>query len=153
MYMQSPTAKNTWASGSESGGGDGEDFDTIEIQITYQEAVDLSEDSSGSTITEDNKQSPGTGGGSIEVQEELASLALLPSDIGIGIGVSSNISSGSSSSSSSSTSSSSAVGSGKSDISSSISSSQDRYTYSEEIRYDSIIKFSQSDKNRCSSTI
>lgn len=53
MYMQSPTAKNTWASGSESGGGDGEDFDTIEIQITYQEAVDLSEDSSGSTITED----------------------------------------------------------------------------------------------------
>ena len=86
--MQSPTAKNTWASGSESGGGDGEDFDTIEIQITYQEAVDLSEeDSSGSTITEDNKQSLGTGGGSIEEQEELAFLALLPSDVGFGIGV------------------------------------------------------------------
>ena len=54
--MQSPTAKTIWASGSESGGGDGEDFDIIEIQdieavklITDQEAVDLSDDSSGST--------------------------------------------------------------------------------------------------------
>jgi hypothetical protein len=37
--------------------------------ITDQEAVDLSEDSSGSTVTEDNKQSPETVGGSIEGQE------------------------------------------------------------------------------------
>ena len=63
-------------SGSESGGGDDEDFDMIKIQdivavksITDQGAVDLSEDSSGSTVTEDNKQSPETVGGSIEGQE------------------------------------------------------------------------------------
>ena len=37
--------------------------------ITDQGAVDLSEDSSGSTVTEDNKQSPETVGGSIEGQE------------------------------------------------------------------------------------
>ena len=119
--MQSPAAKDIQSSGSsESGNGD----DRIGIEnikavksITDQEAEDISGDSLGdSTVTEDKKESPGIGGGSIEEQEvNLFEIDIEPGGLSR-IRLQSNDSSDSSTSEDSSTSSSSTGGSNQSDI-------------------------------------
>ena len=134
MQSPAPVAKNIRRGGSErsASGGDDEEFEAIDIienieAITDQDQLQVNtggEDSSSSTITEDNIESPRTGGDSIQVQE-VGNTRNTHTDR-IGVDLSSDSNSTSSSSSSSST-----TGSDKSDSDSSSSSSDSDCYYSD----------------------
>ena len=135
MQSPAPVAKNIRRGGSESAasGGNDEEFaidiiENIEAITTDQDQVNAGEDSSGSTITEDNNPSPGIGGGIIVGQEE--GNTHTDRDIGTGeIGPRVDLSSDSDSSSSSSTSSRSTDSSKSDSDSDSSSNSSDSDCY------------------------